>query len=197
MKRLLLGAMLVLGGCSVLPKSEPLDVYLLPGQTRPAVATHQATAQWSLRVSKPQSSLLLDSTRIAVVPDGDRIAAYQGARWADRAPALLRDRLLDVLLVDGRIASVSSDDNRLQADVELAGDLRAFQSEYRDGAPAAHILYDAKLVREGRIVASRRFDISENASDTSVSSVVEAFGRAADRLAEDAAHWVWEQGGTL
>lgn len=191
MKRLSSGVLILamaLGcGCSVLPKSQPLDVYLLPSAL--PVATAAQPADWSLRVSKPQSSMLLDSTRIAVVPEGDRISAYQGARWSDRAPALLRDRLIDALLRAGHVQAVSSDDNRLRADFELAGDLRAFQSEYRNGQPQVHILYDAKLVRDGRIVASRRFDIYQAAADTSVAAVVRAFGQASDKLAVDAAQW--------
>ncbi|MCR4508163.1 ABC-type transport auxiliary lipoprotein family protein [Pseudomonas sp. 32.2.56] len=192
----LLATLLLIGSltaCSVLPKSQVLSIYRLPASSLPS---HNVSADWALRVNKPYSSQLLDSTRIAVLPPGDQISAYQGVRWSDRAPLLLRDRLIDAFLDDGRLKAVSSDDSRLQADLELDGDLRAFHSEYQDGRPAARILFEARLVESGslRILASRRFEVSQTASDTSVPAVVNAFGQAGDQLARDVLEWTLSQG---
>jgi cholesterol transport system auxiliary component len=183
----------LLGACSILPKSEVLSIYRLPANP---LSSQPATVEWALRVNKPYSSQLLDSTRIAVLPPGDQISAYQGVRWSDRAPLLLRDRLIDAFRDDARIPAVSSDESRLHADLELASDLRAFHSEYRDGSPVARIVLDARLVQSGslRILASRRFDIDQVATDTSVSSVVQAFGQAADQLSRQLVDWTLEQG---
>lgn len=183
----------LLGACSVLPKSEILSVYRLPASP---LSNQPAAVDWALRVNKPYSSQLLDSTRIAVLPPGDPISAYQGVRWSDRAPLLLRDRLIDAFRDDGRIAAVSSDDSRLYADLELATDLRAFHSEYRGGRPVALIVLDARLVHSGslRILASRRLVIEQPAADASISTVVQAFGRAADQLSRQLVDWTLEQG---
>lgn len=199
MTRHLLPSLLVmscalLSACSILPKSEELDIYQLP--TKVAVAnTSQAGVPWSLRVSKPLASQLLDSTRIAVLPEGDRISAYKGVRWSDRAPVLLRDRLIEAFLQDGRMAAVSSDTSRLQSDLELVTDLRAFQSEYRDGQPQVHLVLDAKLVNGGtqRILVSERFDVRQASADASVPAVVRAFGQAADQLSEQVVQWSLRQ----
>ena len=182
-----------LSACSILPKSQVLSIYRLPASSLP---NHEVSADWALRVNKPYSSQLLDSTRIAVLPPGDQISAYQGVRWSDRAPLLLRDRLIDAFLDDGRLKAVSSDDSRLQADLELDGDLRAFNSEYQNGRPAARILFEARLVESGslRILASRRFEVSQTASDTSVPAVVNAFGQAGDQLAREVLEWTLNQG---
>lgn len=182
-----------LAACSVLPKSQVLSTYRLPASSLPS---HETSANWALRVNTPYSSQLLDSTRIAVVPPGDQISAYQGVRWSDRAPLLLRDRLIDAFLDDGRLKAVSSDANRLQADLELDGDLRAFNSEYQNGRPGAHILFEARLVESGslHILASRRFEVSQVASDTSVPAVVNAFGQAGDQLAREVLEWTLNQG---
>jgi cholesterol transport system auxiliary component len=193
-----LAALLLIGSlaaCSVLPKSQVLSIYRLPASSLPS---QQVSADWALRVNTPYSSQLLDSTRIAVLPPGDQISAYQGVRWSDRAPLLLRDRLIDAFLDDGRIKAVSSDASRLQADLELDGDLRAFHSEYQDGRPAARILFEARLVQSGslRILASRRFEVSQAASDTSVPAVVNAFGQAGDQLAREVLEWTLSQGQT-
>lgn len=194
----LLAALLLIGSlsaCSVLPKSQVLSIYRLPASSLPG---HPVSANWALRVNKPYSNQLLDSTRIAVLPPGDQISAYQGVRWSDRAPLLLRDRLIDAFLDDGRLRAVSSDESRLQADLELDGDLRAFHSEYQNGLPAARILFEARLVQSGslRILASRRFDVSQAASDTSLPAVVNAFGQAGDQLAREVLEWTLSQGQT-
>jgi cholesterol transport system auxiliary component len=183
----------LLGACSILPKSEVLSIYRLPASP---LSSQPAAVEWALRVNKPYSSQLLDSTRITLLPPGDQISAYQGVRWSDRAPLLLRDRLIDAFRDDGRIPAVSSDDSRLHADLELAADLRAFHSEYRDGQPVARIVLDARLVQSGslRILASRRFVIEHMAADASVSTVVQALGLAADKLSRELVDWTLEQG---
>lgn len=184
-----------LSACSIWPKSPVLSVYRLPATHLPA---HTGSTNWTLRVNTPYSSQLLDSTRIAVVPPGDQISAYQGVRWSDRAPLLLRDRLIDAFLDDGRLRAVSSDSARLQADLELDGDLRAFHSEYQNGQPVTRILFEARLVQSGtlRILASRRFNVSQTARDTSVPAVVNAFGEAGDQLAREVLEWTLSQGQT-
>mgnify|MGYP006176628161 CR=1 FL=1 len=192
----LLAALLLVGSlaaCSVLPKSQVLSIYRLPASSLPS---HDISTAWALRVNTPYSNSLLDSTRIAVLPPGDQISAYQGVRWSDRAPLLLRDRLIDAFLDDGRLKAVSSDESRLQADLELDGDLRAFHSEYQNGRPVARILLEARLVQSGslRILASRRFEVSQAARDTSVAAVVNAFGQAGDQLTRELLDWTLEQG---
>ena len=194
MKRLsLLLAAGPLGACSILPQSEPLDIYLLPANTLPAQTQR---VDWSLRVSSPISNQLLDGTRIVVLPEPGRVNTYQGVRWSERTSQLLRGRLLDAFQDDGRIQALSNDEQRLQADLELVSDLRSFHSQYRDGVPEVLIQLDARLVdaRDQRILASRRFSVSQAASDTSIDSVVAAFGQAGDRLSRELVDWTLAEG---
>ncbi|WP_348749349.1 ABC-type transport auxiliary lipoprotein family protein [Pseudomonas rhodesiae] len=186
-------ALALISACSILPKADPSDVYRL--------ASAQATAQgtpvsWSLRVTKPQTSEFLDSSRIAVVPNGDLISSYANARWSDPTPVLLRNRLLDGFQRDGRVTLLSTDDTNLQADYELGGQLQAFQSEYRGRAVDVVIRLDARLVRgnDQRIIASRRFEVRQPVSDTQVPAVVAAFGQAGDQLNKQVVDWVVAQG---
>ena len=142
--RTLSGGLLLslLAGCSILPKAEVPNVYLLP-------------------------------------------------RWSDRAPSLLRDRLIDTFRADGRVMAVSNDDTNLHADRELDGQLRSFQSEYENGAPVAVVRYDAQLVdaADHRILATKNFEVREPAASKDVPHVVAAFGRASDALAADVVAW--------
>lgn len=186
-------AFALLGACSVLPKAETPDIYRLPATPLPHAQA--PTANWSLRINTPQAERMIDSSRIAVLPEGNVVSVYQGARWSDTATTLLRNRLIDAFRDDGRLPSVSSDDNALGADVTLAGDLRAFQSEYQGKTPTVVIRFDARLVQSGslRVVATRRFDITQPVNGTAVPQVVAAFGQASDALASQVVAWTLQQ----
>ena len=83
----------LIGACSILPKSEPSDVYRLPSAQVPASASSAAPQQWSLRLNKLQASEALNRPSIAVIPQGDVISSYKGSRWSDPAPVLVRNHL--------------------------------------------------------------------------------------------------------
>lgn len=179
--------------CSILPQSTPVDIYRLPVNQAPGSA---APLDWSLRLNKPLASEALAGPRIAVIPQGDVLSSYQGARWSDPVPLLVRNRLLDGFQRDGRVQRLSADDSNLQADYELAGELQAFQSEYRSaGQVEVVIRYDARLVqgRSQRILASKRFEVSQPLAGNQVPTVVTGFGAASDQLARQVIDWTVAQ----
>ena len=180
--------------CSILPQAAPVDMYRLPvNQAR----RNAEPLDWSLRLNKPLASEALAGPRIAVVPEGDVISNYKGARWSDPVPLLVRNRLLDGFQRDGRVQRLSADDSNLQADYELVGELQAFQSEYRSGGAVEVVVrYDARLVqgRSQRILASKRFEVHQPLADRQVAAVVAGFGAASDRLAGQVIDWTVAQG---
>lgn len=184
--------------CTLIPKAEPIRVFLLPGAQVPAPGATQAFDQ-ALRIHTPQASRILAGPRIAVVPQGNQISSYQGARWSDTAPTLLRDRLIEAFQQAGPMTAVSSENDNLHADLELLSDLRAFQSEYIDGAPQVHIRLDASLVQgtSRKVLASRRFDIRQRSTDERVESIVTAFGQASDELSRQLIEWTLAQPASL
>lgn len=179
--------------CSILPQAEPADVYRLPAAQ--AVRSSAAGEGWTLRINKPLASEVLNSPRIAVVPAGDLISSYKGARWADPAPALLRNRMLNAFQRDGRVQRVSADDANLQADYEIVGELQAFQSEYSAAGLAVVVRLDARLVqgRTQRVLASRSFEVRQPVAQTQVPAVVSGFGQASDRLMAQLVDWTVAQ----
>ena len=179
--------------CSILPQSEPVDIYRLPVSQS---ARSAAPLDWSLRLNKPLASEALAGPRIAVIPQGDVISSYKGARWSDPTPMLVRNRLLDGFQRDGRVQRLSADDSNLQADYELGGELQAFQSEYRPGGAVEVVIrYDARLVqgRSQRILASKRFEVRQPLGSQQVPAVVAGFGTASDQLARQVIDWTVSQ----
>jgi len=189
-----LAATALLPACTILPTAEPVDVYLLPAMVATPVRAQAALR--SLRIARPAAGVHLSGQRIVVMPEDNRVSVYKGAGWSDPAPVLVRNRLLDAFRADGRVAALSSDDRQLQADFELDSDLRAFQSEYRDGRPEAVVRLDARLVHTAsrRIVASRSFEARAPASDVALPAVVQSFGVASDRLAAEVVEWTVREG---
>ena len=186
----------MLSACSILPKPEQVDMYRLPAAQVPVAASHSAPVTWSLRLDKPMASGALNNQNIAVVPEGNLISNNKGARWSDTAPVLLRNRLLDAFLQDGRIQGLSTDDSNLQSDYELGGELLAFQTHYNGKSPQVLIQYNARLVRSSdqRVIASKRFEARQPLSNPMVPSVVAGFGQASDTLMPQVVQWVMQQG---
>ncbi len=186
----LLFGSIVLNACGILPEPSSFDIYRLPPST--VAASDDAAVDWGLRISRPSSDDLLGGTRIAVLPDEHRFSVYEGARWNLPAPELLRDHLLDAFHHDGRVHKLSSDGETLQADFELGGMLRAFQVEYRDGEPEV-VIRCAPGSAPG--TSSQRFHVAEPAHNEQVPQVVEAFGRANDKLAARIIDWIMREAG--
>ena len=179
-----------LSSCSILPKAEKLEIYQLPFSSIPRSA-QAGSLPWALRIATPHSSQVTDSTRVLVLQQENRISAYKGIRWGNPAPILLRDQLAEAFRTNGRFSSVSSGNSNLMADLELGGDLTAFQVEYKNGIPAVNIRFYATLVQSGRnrIVATRSFEIIEPVQGREIPEVIAAFGRATDRLAAKIINW--------
>ena len=184
-----------LSGCSILPKTEPVAFYRLPAVASASLSMssqRQPTLPLTVRIKQPDSSGLLTSNRIAVIPSDNQLSAYEGARWAASVPLIFRDQITDAWLQSGRIAHVINDSKPLAADRELAGSLRAFQSEYINGQPTVVIQFDAQWIdpHSRTLLASRRFSVSEPAMNSDVPAVVTAFGVAQARLSQALLDWV-------
>lgn len=187
---------LAMTSCSILPPKESPDIYLLPGAaTVSTPATAAAPLAWQLRVDTPEANSMIDGTGIVVLPQPRRITVYTNASWSEAAPVLLRQRLVDAFLATHRLSAVTNEDDHLASDFVLSGDLRAFQSEYRNGAPIVVVRYDAQLRRgdSRRVSAARSFEVTANPSGVGVPQVVDAFGQASDQLSAQVVAWTLAQ----
>ena len=189
-------AVLAIASCSILPPSESPDTYVLPKAAQPQSANNGPQLPWQLRVDTPNATGMLDNGGIVVMPGTGRITVYKDARWGDSPPLLLRERLIDAFLTTHRLPAVTSEDDSMRADFVLAGDLRAFQSEYRNGSPVVVIRFDAQLRRGGarEVLAARSFEVTANPSGAAVPQVVQAFGQACDQLSAQVVAWTLAQG---
>lgn len=178
----------LLGGCSVLPKGSPVQVWQPLESATPA--TDAATADFSLRVDTPNTSGALDQSGIMVMPEPGQVSTYKGARWSEPPALLVRHRLVDAFMA-AKLPAVTTDDDHFSSDYTLSGDLRAYQSEYRSGSPVVVVRYDAQLRRGGarNLLATHSFVVTQNPSGVDVPQIVAAFGAADDALAQQVVAW--------
>jgi len=180
--------------CTVLPDRPPVNLFQLPASTLTETAAegHELTG---LRLARPATSDALGGTRMLVLTADHGYQAYPDARWTAPVPILWRDWLMDAFWRDGRVAQLSTDSERLAAELELGGMLRALHIEVVNGQSEAVIRYDARLVNiaSREIVTSRRFESREPVSGNEAGHAATAMGLVADRLAAEIIDWVLAQ----
>lgn len=185
-RHLLFAGGATLAGCSVIPKvNEPIPLYTLSavsrfGQSLPKV-------DWQLVIGTPVASADLNSTRIALTRAPGVVEYFAKGAWADYAPILLQDKLIESFEASKAIVSVGRDAIGLKPDYVLQSDLRDFQAEYSGAAPTAHLRLAAKLVRmpDRRIVANILTEQKVAAAGNSLPQIVDAFDRAAGEAFEE------------
>lgn len=178
-----------MGACSLIPESDPIQSWVL----QPAAKQDLGTVELSdLRVLRPQTQDLLSGHYLLVVPEDQPVSVYKGNRWSANVPTLWRDYLVYSLQSDSRFAHISSDETRIDARYELVSRLDAFQSEYRDGEPVAVMRGYLQLIDSDSraLIAERAIELSEPASGTEVSAVVDAFSELMAATSEEIKTWL-------
>lgn len=188
---LLLGAA-VASGCTVFPNPEPprvMDLALV--QATPAA---KQPVQASLRVDTPYASAPFNGSLILAKPTPQEFRAYEGTRWRDTAPVVVRDTLVGSLRQSGAYTNVITDTNPAQAELTLVTELSAFHSETPESGPQVVIELHLQMIhnRSRASLCTRTVRIVEPATDTSVDQIVEAFGTAGSDLAAMVIEWATE-----
>jgi cholesterol transport system auxiliary component len=189
----LCAASALLAACSVLPKRESVQTWQ-PEES--AIAAPAATAGFSLRVDAPNTTGPLDGTGIVVMPAPGQVSTYKGARWSEPPALLIRHRLVDAFMT-AKLPAVTTDDDHFASDYSLSGNLRGFQTEYRNGSPVVVVRFDGQLRRGGArsLLATRSFVVTQNPSGVDVPQIVTAFGAADDALAQQVVAWTLDVAG--
>ena len=186
-------ALLFSAGCSILPESDPSTLYRLPASDLPSAAISSNSVSQRLGIADPEAGYLLSSNRIVVYPERNVVNVYEGARWHEDVPDLIKARLIAGLQQSQLFAGVGSD--RLPHDLLLLSELRHFQSDYVTNPPTAKVQLDVQLVgtRHRTPLAAMNFSTSAQASSVEITDVVDAFGSASDELTEQLAAWLAQQ----
>jgi cholesterol transport system auxiliary component len=175
-------------GSALRSDAEAPDRYRLEG---PAAEPGGAALPLAITVARPRSPMSLDTDRIAVTVPGLRFDYLAGARWADPAPQMLQQLLVDELARGGRFATAVAAPSRVPTDLMLDVEIGRFDAAYAKlGAPPTVVVeLGVNLVdtRSGRIMTSFRVAATAGAARNDRGSVVAAFEQATDQALRDVA----------
>lgn len=170
------------GGSPAAPKVT-YDLHAAQGFAAPT-----KTLSGQLAIPEPTAIVMLDTQRFLFAP-ARNVPGFAEATWADSIPKLLQARLIesfenyDIAHAPLRAAGVG------QVDFQLLIDVRRFRVAV-DSAPTAEIGLSARILdKDGKIVASRLFEESEEFDKLEPPAAVVAFDQAFARIAKNVIAW--------
>lgn len=179
MKRILVISMLTLAACSLGKRTENA-IYAI----RPAQTTEQGCKTGlDLQVSEPTASPGLDSRRIAVYENAQRLNYFKDARWTAPAPEMLQTALIEGFEKSGMFKSVSTDMDAANVDLILLTDIRSYELENK----VAKVRFVSKLIdAETRDVkVTIESNQSQTPSEYKMEDIIEAFSTATNNAVAD------------
>ncbi|NRA89270.1 MAG: membrane integrity-associated transporter subunit PqiC, partial [Rhizobiales bacterium] len=124
--------------------------------------------RFSLSISQPRSSAILDSDKVVVRPLPVVIQYYENIIWSDRIPKLIHRRITQAFEDSGRIKSVGARADGFDSQYDLVLEIRDFQIEpslqnvgVSKNALHAKVTIFAKLISERSARVLRSIKITE------------------------------------
>jgi cholesterol transport system auxiliary component len=185
---------LALGGCSGLlptpPQPPPATFMLSPdlSSLRAPLRTTSASGV-TLLVSRPEPSAGYGSARMAYLERDYRLDYFADHQWVDPPAAMLEPLLVQALGVNPAFGAVSSDGRGIRADLRLDTVIEAFYQDFRARPSRVRVALRVRLVDpgDGRILATRLFDLTEPAPADTAYGGVQAINRVLARLLPEVA----------
>jgi len=178
------------GGCSVLPKPEPvaLDQYVLE-YTPNQVATDSVDDVPVLIITAPRAHGGYDTPRIAYLKQAFSLRYYTRSRWADTPARMLVPLAADAMQATGQFQALYATPGSIAADYRLDTELIRFHQDFTRQPSVMHITLRARLVdlRESRVVGAQQFDIIEPAATEDSYGGVVAANKAVSLLLDELA----------
>ena len=186
-----------LTGCALpdLGSGPPPDLYVLSPKSTFSDDIPMVT--WQLVVEEPSTARGIDTDRIAIAPSALEVKYLGGARWADRAPRMVQQLLIQSFENTKKIVSVGRQSIGLRSDFVLKVELREFQAEKTpEGGTVVRVRLNLKLVRPalGQIIASQSFESVKPAASENVPDIVQAFDDAVGAVLKRSVTWTLSSG---
>lgn len=184
----------LLSGCiSLLPKSEPVQLYRFDAAapaTRAAPADGQRVGVLKLNTS---FSRAVGGDRILGVT-GSEAAFLADSRWAGPASVLFDEAVARVFDGEGGVARLITRGEAGKAAFVLRLDVRDFAAVYLDGpkaAPTVVVRVRAVLIRSGdrSLAGEKMFEARVRASENRVGAIVEAFNEGVGKTLTELVGW--------
>ena len=182
-----------LGGC-LSPRGEALSLHTYQlsldasaGEARPPDVNGPV-----LLVSPPQAQPGFETTRMVYLKRPYELEFYAENQWADAPARLVAPLLVQALGQAGPWRAVVLLPNSVRGDYRLESSGFALQQEFFQRPSRVRVMVRTQLVdiKESRIVSTRAFDVTEDASSEDAYGGVLAANRATAKLLDHIASWL-------
>ncbi len=148
---------------------------------------------WQLVIPEPSALLALNTDKMTVKPEGAAESTdIPNAKWADAAPILLQEKILQSFENAGYSRSVSRPKDGFEAGFQLLLDIRSFSLIDGD-KPVGEVAFEAKVLGpDGKIVAAKTFKGTAPADGTDAAAAAAALNAAFDQTAKELVPWTAE-----
>jgi phospholipid/cholesterol/gamma-HCH transport system substrate-binding protein len=149
-----------------------------------------AQPSWQLVIPEPSALLALNTDKITEKPDDSAESTdIPNAKWADAAPILLQEKILQSFENAGYSRAVSRPKDGLEAGFQLLLDIRSF-SLINGDKPVGEVAFEAKILGpDGKILAAKTFKSTAPASGTDAAAAASALNAAFDQTAKELVPW--------
>lgn len=186
-----------LAGCTALqaPKVESPSLYQL--ETRPAMTVKWTARESILTVGTPAARPGFDTPQMAYVRQAHKIEYFVKNRWIDTPSRMLAPLLAQALEQAGGFRAVLHPDSQAPADLRLDTELIRLQQDFSTHPSRMELTLRAQLydLKGRRVLATRVFDITENAASEDAYGGVIAANRALERLLEQVSEFCFTESG--
>jgi cholesterol transport system auxiliary component len=186
-------AMLLSACVSVLPKSDPVQLYSFAGKV-PAPSPQATTPAKPFDVMKGVGSFNRAAAGDRILTtDGAKVAYIAKARWVAPASVLFDQALSRAFDGSAGAARLLSRGQVGRAVYVLRLDVRDFEARYENGPhapPSVLIRVRASLTDSDRaVVGDKMFEVRTPAGDNRISAIAEAFDKAVSQVMGELVAW--------
>lgn len=175
---------LLLAACTGLhaPAAENVHLYVLDARPAPTPATTQRDLV--IAVAMPRALPGYDTAQMAYVQKAYELHYYAVNRWADTPAHMLAPLLAQALEHSGAFRTVVRTPGPVTADLRLDSEIVRLQQNFDTQPSRIELALHAQLtdLHSGRVLATRLFKASENASSENAYGGVVAANRALQRI---------------
>lgn len=177
-------ALLALGACTQFQpvKNEPPKLFALQAEFDRVPAAQSASL--TLAVNAPRAAPGYDSPRMVYVRKSYELESFAKNQWVDTPARMLAPLLVRALEGGGRFRAVVQAPSPVAADLRLDTEIVRLQQEFIAQPSRVHLTLRAQLVdvKSARVLASREFDVVEDAASEDPYGGVIAANRAVRRV---------------
>lgn len=188
----------VIAGCSALEpvKQESLNTFALEsGSARQAIVPARDAP--SLVVSPVSARPGFDSARMAYVRTPHELEYFTKNQWVDTPARMLTPLLVQAAESSGAFGAVATSRSGVVGQLRLESEIVRLQQEFVGAQSRVHFTLRIQLMDAvaRKVLATREFDVTENASSADPYGGVQASNRAVRRVLEEVALFFASQPG--